>query len=1313
MFAALIPLLGSALGLSTWMTLAIGFVATLAMQRDQTIDGNRTSDFRIMGSDVGKGIPIVRGRYKISGNVIWQAGFEEHVSKVKVQDGGLLGSDTYVNEYRYSNQIVVGLCKNELTGIKRIWMNGKIVASVNNKEYDDDLSDPSLLYDFDEETGASNNPDPEIVEIGGNPFMGKNFIIRSLINSQGYDKNFTFTFFLNNQQKKIKSYFMKKELGEENVPEYKDLSYVVFNFNDLENFGNRIPKIEFEVVDFNISPEIDIQYMEESFNNTFSEETKNNNLIEPLVNVLYTTSYDNIANRYSTGSGFETRAVGYEKYNIITNKNNLKSVLKTNLKYPLIVDGNLTLSLGELEFKYNETTGSLEYEKAYELYENIQRTNGLLTFVKGLLTVEGYLRITKGPPIMRGGQSFELLKTNRTGFKNYHSFNNIVNSGQFGTNDFGIYNTYTSTIDGNTIVGYRENNGTLIDNRFYNSRPPFGSPDINDVEVETKKGFLVSRHPEYSIYFGMTNHKIYNGTTGNIDVLDSFSHYEKNEMSGNLSEVKPFFKYSLTFDTSSNIFKTEMIDGTYPIKPIYSNGRIAYILTYKENKAQEEANFYIYRVNVIYRLVGYEDLDNEFQSRFTRIHTFKSTDFVSSVYTDAVSGLTESIKYYDLIIDGKKIASTQNNIESNGNSSQLIYDFDRQVLGVIDDLDNKKISFINIRNMLVEKEFNLADKIGSSVYTPIISMYYNSSVRGFTLKGIYYDESDIVNNNSLSGFNFFSSDISLSAGEEISGTVNLQDIVGDILVEAGYKENEFDISNLDEIDAVGYAYSNNDTPRSKIELLQAMFLFNLVEEDWKLVAKKRGLQNITEIPFEHLSYSNDKGYRVSTNISSDIELDTKVGISYASLNSGHRETIQYAEFPDEHRKEQIIQTPFTMLDDEAAQTADVWLTTEHREIEKYEFSLSIDYIFLNIGDMVSIDGKILRIVSNDVKEVSIDFVAVSDSAGSYFSDAKGVGIDRDLLDEIDFSYKQRVVVWNGSTLRSEEYDILRPCIYIASIPEDAGSNIASAVGLVAGSPDNESFDQDEQFSMSNTSGGFILEGYGGMEYGIDPGSIKVQFTNGYTPNSITEDILFSNRRRNLIAIVRDGEAEYIQFKDVQKVEGESNTYILSNMLRGRFNSKPKPVIEGSVFVLLDSFNYGVRDFNMSRIGTQTYTVFFRDIESLSENSVDDLIIQGTNIRPYGLVNLKYEIDGSTLRVLYNTVSKINRDWTGDSNDNDSQYLTFYIDWIDIEDNIVESTQTKNKLVEYNDFLVYNISKVNIKVRDDNNGLYSDTYTINI
>ena len=170
--------------------------ALFATHSERAVEGPRLSDLTLMASTAGAPIPRIYGRARLAGQVIWATNLEEVVNTSSqttrsggkgMGGGGGTSVTTTTTTYSYFANIAVGLCEGPIGAVLRVWADGKPL----------DLSAVTMRAHLGDE---AQTPDPLIVAKDGD------------------------------------------------VPAYRGLAYVVFERLPLENFGNRIPQLSFEVL---------------------------------------------------------------------------------------------------------------------------------------------------------------------------------------------------------------------------------------------------------------------------------------------------------------------------------------------------------------------------------------------------------------------------------------------------------------------------------------------------------------------------------------------------------------------------------------------------------------------------------------------------------------------------------------------------------------------------------------------------------------------------------------------------------------------------------------------------------------------------------------------------------------------------------------------------------------------------------------------------------------------------------------------------------------------------------------------------------
>jgi Gene Transfer Agent (GTA)-like protein/putative tail protein len=156
---------------------------------DRQVEGPRLSELHITASTEGAPIPRIYGRARLGGQVIWATDFEEQVVSGSSGGGkGFVSGGASTKTYRYFANFAVAVAEGEISGIGRIWADGREIdrAQIAHRVY---LG------------GETQEPDSLIVA----------------------------------------------REGAGNAPAYRGTAYIVFERLSLEVYGNRMPQLSFEV----------------------------------------------------------------------------------------------------------------------------------------------------------------------------------------------------------------------------------------------------------------------------------------------------------------------------------------------------------------------------------------------------------------------------------------------------------------------------------------------------------------------------------------------------------------------------------------------------------------------------------------------------------------------------------------------------------------------------------------------------------------------------------------------------------------------------------------------------------------------------------------------------------------------------------------------------------------------------------------------------------------------------------------------------------------------------------------------------------
>jgi hypothetical protein len=156
---------------------------------NSTRQGPRLNEMPVLNASEGAPIPHAYGYTRLGGQIIWATRFREEQQTERAGGGKGLSRGTRVQTFTYYGNFAVALCEGTIAGVRRIWADGREL----------DLADLNYRVYLGTETQL---PDPFVEALQG---VGK-------------------------------------------TPAYRGTAYVVFEGLPLEEFGNRIPQLSFEVI---------------------------------------------------------------------------------------------------------------------------------------------------------------------------------------------------------------------------------------------------------------------------------------------------------------------------------------------------------------------------------------------------------------------------------------------------------------------------------------------------------------------------------------------------------------------------------------------------------------------------------------------------------------------------------------------------------------------------------------------------------------------------------------------------------------------------------------------------------------------------------------------------------------------------------------------------------------------------------------------------------------------------------------------------------------------------------------------------------
>ena len=403
---------------------------------------------------------------------------------------------------------------------------------------------------------------------------------------------------------------------------------------------------------------------------------------------------------------------------------------------------------------------------------------------------------------------------------------------------------------------------------------------------------------------------------------------------------------------------------------------------------------------------------------------------------------------------------------------------------------------------------------------------------------------------------------------------NLDKILIDAFDRSGLLATDYDVTDLEDIEVMGFIISRESSTRDIIQELIFTYNFELIEDNGILLARK--LINSVykgEIPEDDII-----DYAIYTK-KQELDLPKTVSFQYMNKESDYNTGVQVAKRIN--TSSDVVQnfgTAAVVSDDYAKQQAEILLYNMWVADESLKFS--IPNVYLNLltltpGDIIQLTyksfTKLLKVNSISVNTNStIEINAISFHYNSYISNA--VGSNTDNYDAVvNLQGPTKLAILDIPNIND---DIDDEGIYLAAsglLPNWAGCNIYTT-------------DQNNELSILEPVVSYTKMGV--SETILATGSTTTwDLVNTFTvvmygnqiPYGITPEKLLVGDSGSNYAILGK---EIIQFKDVTPL-GNSR-YIISTLLRGRRGTEVETLLhtENEDFVIFDANM--IFDYNASK-----------------------------------------------------------------------------------------------------------------------------------
>ena len=200
-------------------------------------NSNRLNDLKVSSSTYGKGIAIVSGTMRCSGNMFWATDIIETKKYVNQKGKDVTGKkkDSKKGQpvYEYFCNFAMGLCEGPMEEVIRIWADSNLIYDKYNPDNQDLVNEG---FSQEPEDDECRNDDKDKSKSSKKGAKG------------GDSGRFAFRYYTGSITQERDPYMVEIQ-GEDLVPAYRCLAYLMFEDFALGDFGNRIPTITAEVAE--------------------------------------------------------------------------------------------------------------------------------------------------------------------------------------------------------------------------------------------------------------------------------------------------------------------------------------------------------------------------------------------------------------------------------------------------------------------------------------------------------------------------------------------------------------------------------------------------------------------------------------------------------------------------------------------------------------------------------------------------------------------------------------------------------------------------------------------------------------------------------------------------------------------------------------------------------------------------------------------------------------------------------------------------------------------------------------------------------
>lgn len=393
----------------------------------------------------------------------------------------------------------------------------------------------------------------------------------------------------------------------------------------------------------------------------------------------------------------------------------------------------------------------------------------------------------------------------------------------------------------------------------------------------------------------------------------------------------------------------------------------------------------------------------------------------------------------------------------------------------------------------------------------------------------------------------------------------LATVVADLFRRAGLSNDQFDVSELTDI-IIGYRIASEGGIDSFLSPLMIGWFFDVADWDGVVHCVKRGGDSVLTLTMDDLAERS--GEAIEWERIQEAELLRKVTIGYIDPAANYSATAQEYERRAgtiQAKGESAIGLPVVTDATTAAQIAEKRTNVAWAETDKSRFSLPVKFSRLTATDVVTVvDSENVshrvRLMQKEEEPGLLMFEAPKDRQSAYVGSVTGRTPNPPTPPVSALIGPTLLMVMNLPVLAGTQDDVGLHVAGRGLFPGWVGAAVDLSTDAGA------TFSEVGSITVSSTIGYTTtdLAAWASSEY-PSQSSVTVWLPNA--PSSVDYATLL--RYSNRAAIQLDsGEWAIVQFQTV--VANGGNSYTLSGLVHGRYNTTPGLASAGANFVLLDS-----------------------------------------------------------------------------------------------------------------------------------------------